>query len=60
LSQSHRCRRGWNKSSVDGNAEVAWLVPLRFPRALPTDSTFIANYQYRQIQRMFEGLLAPE
>ena len=45
-------RRGWNKSSTEGNAETPrrWLVPLMFPGTIPTGEAFVANHQYRLAQ----------
>jgi PKD repeat protein len=47
---------GWNKSSVEGNEEGAWLAPLMYPGTIPAPEAFIANHHYRQIQGLFEQL----
>ncbi len=39
-------RSGHNKSSVEGNAEGAWLVPLMFPASIPYRDAFIVRHQY--------------
>ena len=45
-------RRGWNKSSEEGNQQTPrrWLVPLMFPGTIPTAEAFIANHHYRLAQ----------
>lgn len=48
--------QGWNKSSVEGNAEADWLVPLMFPSTVATGRAFIADHHYRQIQQRLEDL----
>lgn len=45
---------GWNKSFEEGNEEAKWLTPLMFPGTIDQDSAFIANHQYRKIQKMFD------
>lgn len=47
---------GWNKSSVEGNEEGAWLTPLMFPATIPAPEAFIANHHYRHVQGLFERL----
>ena len=37
---------GHNKSSVEGNAEGSWLVPLMFPASIPYRDAFIVRHQY--------------
>jgi hypothetical protein len=39
-------RSGHNKSSVEGNAEGSWLVPLMFPASIPYRDAFIVRHQY--------------
>jgi hypothetical protein len=39
-------RSGDNKSSVEGNAEGSWLVPLMFPASIPYRDAFIVRHQY--------------
>lgn len=39
-------RRGYNKSSVEGNAEGSWLVPLMFPTSMLYRDAFIVRHQY--------------
>jgi len=44
-------RRGWNKSSTDGNAELSGqLYPLMFPCAKRTTESFIRSDRYRLLQ----------
>lgn len=49
-------KNGWNKSSIEGNAQDDWIMPLMFPGTLPRNIGFIMNHQYRQIQNFMEAL----
>ena len=55
--------RFWNKSSSEGNEEGSGddyrLFPLMFPSTIPTKNAFIANHQYRKIQRFLEEIHWP-
>ncbi len=43
-------RSGHNKSSVEGNAEGSWLVPLMFPTSMYYRDAFIVRHQYFDLQ----------
>jgi hypothetical protein len=46
----------WNKSSVEGNEQGERLFPLMFPGTIDADQAFIANHQYRNIQKYLTSL----
>lgn len=39
-------RRGWNKSSTEGNAQSDWLVPLMYPGTMHLKDSYISRHQY--------------
>jgi len=47
---------GFNKSSVEGNAEGSWMTALMFPITIPYREAFIARHQYLSIQEKLDAL----
>lgn len=47
-------RRGWNKSSTEGNGESDNLIPLMYPGSIPLRQVFIARHQYLKIMDWIE------
>jgi len=52
-------RRGYNKSSVEGNAEGSWLVPLMFPVSMLYRDAFIVRHQYFDLQERIGAWKGP-